>query len=240
MNKKYLPFLLPIRSIVFLLIFFIGSDITGKALPDISNWWTIVATIVNILVIVLLIVIAKKCGMSFGEFINYEKGKTKVSQVVIIVIVTFVVGMTVMYLAGFICYGVVMPYTALMMLTPIPKVLAIINVILLPVSTAFAEDGLYLGVGVNNIKNKWAAILVPAFFYALQHSFIPTLFDTRYIIYRFLSFLPLTIVYSWYYQKKQNPLPIMIGHAAIDAMMAVWVLATSMIPGLYEQMLEAM
>ena len=235
MDKKYLPFFLPIRSVIFILVFVIGALAAGKAVADISNWWTVVATIVNFFVIAMLVIIAKNCGMSFGELINYEKGATKVSQVVIVVIITFVVGVTGMYLAGFICYGVI-PYMAPMMVEPVPEMVAIIIVILLPISTAIAEDGLYLGIGVNYINNKWAAILVPAFFYALQHCFIPTLFDARYIIYRFISFLPLTVVYSWYYQKKRNPIPIMIGHAAIDALTAMTILATSIIPGFYEQM----
>ena len=235
MDKKYLPFFLPIRSVIFILVFVIGALAAGKAVADISNWWTVVATIVNFFVIAMLVIIAKNCGMSFGELINYEKGAAKVSQVVIVVIITFVVGVTGMYLAGFICYGVI-PYMAPMMVEPVPKMVAIIIVILLPISAAIAEDGLYLGIGVNYINNKWAAILVPAFFYALQHCFIPTLFDARYIIYRFISFLPLTVVYSWYYQKKRNPIPIMIGHAAIDALTAMTILATSIIPGFYEQM----
>ena len=235
MDKKYLPFFLPIRSVIFILVFVIGALAAGKAVADISNWWTVVATIVNFFVIAMLVIIAKNCGMSFGKLINYEKGATKVSQVVIVVIITFVVGVTGMYLAGFICYGVI-PYMAPMMVEPVPEMVAIIIVILLPISTAIAEDGLYLGIGVNYINNKWAAILVPAFFYALQHCFIPTRFDARHIIYRFISFLPLTVVYSWYYQKKRNPIPIMIGHAAIDALTAMTILATSIIPGFYEQM----
>jgi membrane protease YdiL (CAAX protease family) len=237
MNKKYLSFLLPIRSVIFILVFVIGARLAGKEIADISNWWTVAATIINILMIGMLILTAKKCGMTYAELIKYEKGRTKIKEVVIIIIITFFVGMTGMYLAGFICYGVI-PYMAPVMIEPIPKVLAIINVLLLPVTTALAEDGLYLGAGINNIKSKWAGVFVPAFFYALQHCFIPTLFDMRYIIYRFLSFLPLTVVYCWYYRKKRNPVPIMIGHAAIDVLTVVWVLATSIVPGLYEKLLQ--
>ena len=147
MDKKYLPFFLPIRSVIFILVFVIGALAAGKAVADISNWWTVVATIVNFFVIAMLVIIAKNCGMSFGELINYEKGATKVSQVVIVVIITFVVGVTGMYLAGFICYGVI-PYMAPMMVEPVPKMVAIIIVILLPISAAIAEDGLYLGIGL--------------------------------------------------------------------------------------------
>ena len=237
MNKKYLPYFLPIRSVVFFLVFVVGAFIVKKDVADISNWWSVACTIINIFTFGLVLLLTKKCGMTYVELINYEKGKTKVSQVVIIVIVTLVVGFSVMYLAGFLCYGII-PYMAPMMIEPIPKVLAIINVILLPVTTAFAEDSLYLGCGVNNIKNKAASIIVPAFFFAVQHSFIPTLFDGRYIIYRFLSFLPLTVIYSWYYQKKKNLVPILIGHAVIDVATGVSVLVMSLFPELYEQCLS--
>ena len=61
-------------------------------------------------------------------------------------------------------------------------------------------------------------------------------FDVKYIIYRFLSFLPLTIILCWYYYKKRNPLPIIVGHAIIDVATAIQILTTSSIPGLYEKM----
>ena len=125
-----------------------------------------------------------------------------------------------------------------MMIAPIPKVLAIVNFPLLPVTTAFAEEGLYLGCGVGQIRNKTAAILIPAFFFAVQHSFIPLLWDPRHIIYRFLSFLPLTIILCWYYHKKRDPLPIMVGHAVIDLATAVEILVMSVDPGYYEKMTQ--
>lgn len=232
-----LSYLLPIRSVIFLLVFVIGSLVSGKEPADISNWWTIVATVVNVFTIILLIFAAKKKGMTYPELIGYKKGSTKISQIVIISIIVLVIGTGGMYLAGYLCYGV-LPYLSPMMIAPIPMVLAIINFLPLPITTALAEDGLYLGCGVNHIENKVLAIIVPAFFYALQHCFIPTLFDVRYIVYRFLSFLPLTLILCRYYYKKRNPVPIMIGHALIDLMTVSWVLATSIDPGFYEMMVN--
>ena len=236
MNSK-LKYLLPIRAIIFILIFIIGSYITKNELSDISNWWSIVATIVNIVTILLLVFISKKMNISYSKLINYEKGKTKIKQVIIISLIVLFVGTFGMYLSGFICYGK-FPYAAPMMIAPIPLVLAIINFIVLPLTVPFAEDGLYLGCGVNSFKNKYMAILIPAFFYALQHSFIPTLFDGKFIIYRFLSFLPLTIILCWYYYKKKNPVPIMIGHALIEIASVVMILMTSISPELYQTMLN--
>ncbi len=235
MKNSRLPYLLPIRSIIFILIFLLGSIFVGKELSDITNWWTIVATVVNFITIFILVIAAKKNGMSYLELINYRKGTTKVKEIVLISIMILLVGMGGMYLAGYLCYGVI-PYASPMMIEPVAITLAIINVFLLPVTTALAEDGLYLGCGVNRIENKAAGIIVPAFFYALQHCFIPVLLDGRYFIYRFISYLPLTIILCCYYQKKKNPVPIMIGHAIIDLMTVAWVLATSMVPGFYETM----
>lgn len=234
MTNKSLPYLLPFRCLVFILTFIIGSMITSKSLDGMSNIWSIVASVVNIITIVMLVLITKKNG-GFAKLINYEKGTTKPKQIVGMIFLVILIGMGGMYLAGFICYGVI-PYAAPMLIAPIPPWLAIINVLVLPVSTAFAEEGIYLGCGVNQIKNKYVAILVPAFFFALQHSFIPTLFDIRYIIYRFLSFLPLTIILCWYYHKHRNPLPIMVGHAVIDVATVAQILMTSAIPGFYDIM----
>ena len=234
-KNKYMVYLLPIRCVVFAFTFVAGAIMTKQKIDDISNWWSIAASIVNIITILILFFIAKNNKSSYRELINYQKGKTKAKQIVGVAVLILVAGITGMYAAGYICYGVI-PYAAPMMIAPIPVWLAVINIIILPVTTAFAEDGLYLGCGVNQIQNKLLAITIPAFFFALQHSFIPTLFDFKYIIYRFISFLPLTLILCWYYYKKRNPLPIMVGHAIIDLATVIQILATSTISGLYERM----
>lgn len=237
MNKTgFLKYFLPARCILFLIIFVAGAFITGQELSDISHWWSIVASAVNILTILFLVISAKKAGSSYKELIGYEKGKTPVKKMIPLIIGFIFIGMAGLYAAGFICYGV-LPYSSPIMVEPIPLILAILNIAVLPVTTALAEDGLYLG-GVNQIKNKYAAILVPAFFYALQHCFIPTLFDARYMIYRFISFLPLTVIFCIHYHKKRDPMPIMISHAILDLATAMTILATSADHSIYEKMIN--
>lgn len=226
--------LLPIRSVVFILAFVLGALVTGKAVADISSWWSVMASLINVFTIVMLVVIARKNGMTYKELINLKKGQTGEKHIGIIVLMV-VVGMAGLYLAGFICYGV-LPYSPPKVVEPIPLVLAILNVIVLPITTALAEDGLYLGLGVNHIKNKYLAVIVPAFFYAFQHCFIPVLWDVRYMVYRFISFLPLTVMFCIYYYKKRNPLPCMIAHVILDIATAVTILSMSVVPGLYEQL----
>ena len=234
MNKKFLPALMPLRSIVFIAVFIVISMIAGKSLSDISNTWSVVASAVNIITVAALILLTKNDG-GFKKLINYENGKTTPKQVVGMSVLIICLGMGGMYLAGFLCYGII-PYAPPMMIAPIAVQLAVINLILLPVSTALAENSIYLGCGVNTIKNRYLSVILPAFFFAVQHSFIPTLPDVRYMIYRFLSFLPLTILLCIIYRKNRNPLPIMIGHAVIDLLTAGQILATSAIPGFYDML----
>ena len=234
MNKKFLPALMPLRSIIFIAVFIVISMIAGKSLSDISNTWSVVASTVNIITVAALILLTKNVG-GFKKLINYEKGKTTPKQVVGMSVLILCLGMGGMFLTGFLCYGII-PYAPPMMIAPIAVPLAVINLILLPVSTALAENSIYLGCGVNTIKNKYLSVILPAFFFAVQHSFIPTLPDVRYMIYRFLSFLPLTILLCIIYRKNRNPLPIMIGHAVIDLLTAGQILATSAIPGFYDMM----
>ena len=64
-----------------------------------------------------------------------------------------------------------------------------------------------------------------------QHKYLSFLLPFRCVV-----FLPLTIILCWNYYKKRNPLPIMVGHAIIDMATVVQILATSLVPGLYETM----
>ena len=236
MNRKGFYFLLPVRCIIFFLIFTLGALIAGKTAEEISSGWSIAASIVNILTILLLVFTAKVRGGSYKELINYRKGQSGIKTTIIVVIVSVVIGMSGMPLSGLIFYGTVMPEVSLKMIAPVHALLAVINVFVLPVTTALAEDGLYLGAGTGSIKNKYASVAVPAFFYAVQHCFIPFIPDIRYMAYRAFSFLPLTIVFCIFYRKKKDPVPLMAGHAVLDLATASSILAMSLIPDAYEQM----
>lgn len=234
MSKRFLPVLMPLRSLLFIAVFIVMSMIAGKGLSDISNTWSVVASAVNIITVAALIFITRSDG-GLRKLLNYEKGKTSPKQAIGMSLLIICLGMGGMFLAGFICYGII-PYAPPMIIAPIPVPLAVINLILLPVSTALAEDSIYLGCGVNTVKNRYLSVILPSLFFALQHSFIPTLPDARYMVYRFLSFLPLTILLCIIYRKNRNPVPIMTGHAIIDILTAGQILATSAIPGFYDMM----
>lgn len=231
--KKTIPFLLPLRCVLFLAAFLLISLISQLPYSSISKWWTPIAIVCNFITIAILYLFARKKGLNYRKLLNYEKGKTKAGTAILIIVLTVVVGMCGLYLAGLICYGA-FPYLDKTMVEPIPLWLAIIVLLLLPLSTTLAEDGLYLGYAVNTATtNKWVNVSLAAFFYALQHSFIPFLPDGIFILYRFLSFLPLTVLICLWYNKNRNPLPFMIGHFILNIATAVQILIMTVCPDLF-------
>ncbi|MDE5546319.1 MAG: hypothetical protein K2I88_02520, partial [Anaeroplasmataceae bacterium] len=229
-NRSYqnsIPFLLPIRCVLFSVMFLLISIISKSQYSSISKWWTSNAIVCNIITIAILYMVCRSQKITYLGLINYRKGQTKITTTILIVILTVIVGMLGLYLAGLICYRT-FPYLDKTMIEPIPIWLAILVLLLLPISTTIAEDGLYLGYAINTSKgNQRINITFAAFFYALQHSFIPFLPNGIFILYRFLSFLPLTILICILYQKKHDPLPFMIGHFILSIATAVEILLMS-------------
>ena len=82
------------------------------------------------------------------------------------------------------------------------------------------EEMTYNGYVLPRIQaltgRKWAAVLIVGFWWALQHSFIPFIWDWKYVLWRFLFFLPgvlgLTLVYLWIRRLS----PLILAHWAMD------------------------
>ena len=64
--KKYL-YLLPVRTILFIIIFYIISLITKKDIHETSTWWTLAVNIVNIIIIGILLLICKNKNIKFMQ-----------------------------------------------------------------------------------------------------------------------------------------------------------------------------
>jgi len=231
--KSKSVFLLPLRCVLFILAGVLLSFSLSSSPEELSKWWTVIVSFCNIITILLLLFFCRTQGVTYPKFINYEKGKTKIKSVIITIIVVLVVGMGGMQAAGLICYGEI-PHFPVMMVQPIPLWIALVNVLILPLTTTLAEDGIYLGV--LNQTNSKTVLVLSLFFYAHQHSFIPFLFDFNFILYRFLSFLPLTIIMCLWYRRTKNPLPFMIGHFVINLATVAQIVMTSASPQIFEQM----
>ena len=225
MKNKYL-FLLPIRTILFVIGFYIVSIISNKNINDTSAWWTFIVNVVNIIVIGILIRICKKNNIKFMQLFKQNNKKIKRIEIILVPIFIAILALLGMNISAFLIYKE-LPYTPECMFQPIPIIWAICNIILLPITTTLAEEGLYLGVGVNNIENKYLSILIPMFFYLLQHSFFPVILDIKFIIFRFISFIFMILFICVYYKRRKYVKPIMIGHFITNFVTAIELLFLS-------------
>lgn len=235
-NQK-IWFVLPMRCLLFIAAFSLCSSITRRNLTEITHWWTILASVVNIVTIAVLWYIYRRRNTTYREMLRYEKKQGNIFKGFLFIVIMLLTGMGGMYLAGWLCYGE-FPYLAPMMIAPIPPYLAILNIFILPLTTTIAEEGVYLGYGVNSFTSKWTAVLIPAFFYALQHSFIPTILDIKFITYRFLSFLPLTIWICFQYYRGRSISTIMTGHWILNIATTIQIVITSFHPETYRMLIN--
>jgi hypothetical protein len=235
--SKVSPFALPVfRSALFIIAGVILSLITNLTLEQASQWWSVLCTLCNVITIGLLMFICRVEGTTYKELIGYESNQISIKYTLSIVATMLFLGVGGMYGFGFLIYG----YIPVTMIQPIPTWIAAINIILLPLTIVFAELPLYFGYALNRIEkvteSRVLPIAYPMFFYALQHSFIPLLYDWKHILFRFLSFLPLMCVLGIVYYRRRNLTPLMIGHAVLDLATGAQILFVSIFPSFFEMM----
>ena len=63
--NRCLPYLLPLRCIIFLLVFIVGAFCVDKKIDETSNWWSIVASAVNVITIYVSLIVNRGIE-SFG------------------------------------------------------------------------------------------------------------------------------------------------------------------------------
>lgn len=227
--KRAVPFMLPLwRSGLFIVVGLVFAKASGQSLEEASRWWLSICILCNIITITLLLIVFRGEGMTYRKLIGYEKGKGSLTYTATVAVVMLSLGAAGMYGFGFLLYGS-MPTT---MVQPIPVWLAGINLLLFPLTNVFAELPLYFGYSLERMEkttgNTRLSLLYITFFYALQHSFIPLLFDWKYILYSFLSVLPLVIPLALIYARKRDLGTLMVGHAVVDVAVGAQILLASL------------
>jgi len=69
--------------------------------------------------------------------------------------------------------------------------------------------------------STWATVTVVGFWWVLQHSMFPLVFDWRLIVFRFLQFLPLVVVLQLIYLRTRRLPRMILMHWPMDLFAAV-------------------
>lgn len=228
---------LVMRTILFILF---GALIVGvfalagnsTPLQAAEKWWPFQAIFANIATFLVLRSLLKKEGISYFSIFNYKKGRAKkdILETLWLLIVGFLAGAVPLFLFSYLLLGSFTPPDV--MFQKLPFWAAAIALILFPISNGLVETPTYIGYALPRIKERtgklWLAVSLSGLFLALQHIALPLVFDGSYMMWRFLSFVPLAIILGFIYTKTNRLLPIALAHFIMDLQLVVQLLLMTM------------
>lgn len=224
---RHLPYsLLVSRLLLFALFqFFIALvfKLSGHhdAWHEAEGWWPFSALFTNLLSIVFLVRIHKREGKGYAEVFRFIRLGWKKDFAIFMGL--FVLSGPVSLLPGTWLGGLLWDSAETsthLLFRPIP-LWAVIASFGFPLTIAFAELPTYFGTVMprleRSMKNGWWAMAISALFLALQHVTLPLIFDLRFILWRFLMFLPFAFFVGICIKIRPRLLPyFMVAHGLMD------------------------
>jgi len=227
--------ILPMRTVLFTLVQALVAGIfwlLGDARPWAASipWWPVYLILANLITLAVLNALCRRESIRLADLWNLERSKLgrDLLSFLLLLVIGLPVGAVGFAGAQYLLYGSTMPE----FVAALPLWAALLSLLVMPVSIAMVELPTYLGYSMQRLEaltgKRWLALLLPAFWLALQHSALPLMFDWRFILYRFLSMLPVALFVGIAYQRTRRLFPLMIVHFLLDLMLGVSVFAMSM------------
>jgi len=177
-------------------------------------WWPVALVLINGIVLVLLFFAAKREGSTLGSLVGFEKSMLRKDIVaslwMIPVSMILAVGATMGL--GAIFYNLQTP-SGLMSLSTLPTWAMVVAIAFHPLINAFVEEMTYNGYVFPRLRgllrSPGLTVTLVTFFFSLQHIAIPFAFDAKFLVWRFLSFVPLLLFWVLSYARMRR-LPALI------------------------------
>jgi hypothetical protein len=193
----------------------------SNPITDAAAWWLVQVILTNFTCIYLLFRLLNREGFSLISLYHVEKHN--VGKEVLIMVGLLVIGLPLgalpnTVLAQWLFGNPLTP--ALMMFRPIPFWALLVG-ILFPLTIAFAEIPYYFAYLMPRLQSafnsKWPVTILCGLALAAQHITLPLLLDGRFILWRFLMYLPFALFVGIVLQIRPRLLPyFMVIHALMD------------------------
>jgi membrane protease YdiL (CAAX protease family) len=189
-----------------------------------APWWTVYGTLVDIGCLALMVQLTRNEGIRLRDLVGNIRlrwGRDIFVGIgwLLLVFPFFMVGSS---LGSQLVFGSSQPhlYPGLLAARTLPRWATIYSLSVWWIIWSPTEEMTYQAYTLLRIwalsRRWWVAIPVVAFWWTLQHSFIPLILDWHYVVWRFLAFLPgvtaFTLIYAW---TKRLP-PIILAHWVMD------------------------
>ena len=184
-----------------------------------GDWWPVYGTLIDLSCFILIMWLAKNEGLRFRDLLNFDQPRLKRDVLVGLAFTLWVLPLAMVCIIGcsLLIFGSPQPPS---IYNPLPIWAAAYSLFIFPLIWGLMEQCTYQGYALPRLNamlpRPGLAIAIVAFGWGIQHIALPLIFDWRYMLYHFLSFLPLAVVMALIYLRTRRLIPFIIAHWAVD------------------------
>jgi hypothetical protein len=198
-----------------------------KPLREAGRWWMVSGTLIDLLSLGSLSWLTGREGIHLTDLFNMKREQMR-HDLVLALGDLAAMAPTVGISAGLtrLFYGPAGQPPQVTVARNLPVVASAYSMFAWPVMWSAAEEASYLGYTLPRLEaltgNTAASAGLVSVVWALQHEALPLIPDGRYLVYRFLSALPITFTTTLLYLLRgRRLLPLIVAHWASDTASAV-------------------
>lgn len=221
--------MLVIRTLLFAAIqgiFALGFLVADKTAPWEASaaWWPIVVTLGNLVTLALLIRFFKEDGGNYWSIFKVQK--SSLWKDLLVMLGLFALTAPISYIPnislGKAFFGDANA-TLELFIRPLPMWAIYVSLVAFSVTQGLIEIPNYVLYALPGLEkngmSRWGATIITSVFLSLQHIAVPLIFDTRFLAWRALMFLPFALFVAICLRWRPRLMPYFaIGHALMDAM----------------------
>lgn len=197
-----------------------------------APWWTVYGTLVDIGCLALMVRFTRPESIRLRDLIGRVRWRWGYD--ILLGMACFVVSVQVFSLPGLLAskllFGLTHSpmYPGLLAARSLPFWAVIYSLSVFWLVWSPTEEMTYNGYALPRIQalseRRWVSVLLVAFWWGLQHCFIPFILDWKYVVWRFLFFFPGTVTASLLYLWIRRLPPLILAHWPMDLMAVLYTL----------------
>ena len=158
-------------------------------------------------------------GLRFRDLINFDFHRLGSDLLKGLLYILWFFPLAMLGILGFsmLLYGTPQPPSVY---SPLPLWAAIYSLLVFPALWGLMEQCTYQGYALPRLDAltpiKGLAVAIVVFGWGIQHIALPLTFDLRFMLFRFLSFIPLAVVMTLIYLRTRRLIPFIVAHWAVD------------------------
>lgn len=211
----------PAQAVVAIIYLFSGSPAPWRSA---APWWTVYGTLVDLGCLAMLWRFTRAEGRSFRDLVGpvrWQRGRDFFAGLAYFALV-FPLFIGAGMLTALFLYGSVhaTPHPGQLSARVLPAWAVLYSFTVWWLVWSTTEEMTYQGYVLPRIealsRRTWLALVIVAFWWALQHSFLPFVPDLRSIVWRFLAFLPGAAAMAAIYLRTRRLAPLIVAHWLMD------------------------